>query len=136
MSPDQTPPPRLLPISEAARALGVSIDTLRRWERDGNLETSRDNANRRMVSTDEIQRLGGRVPTQTGHGFSARNRFEGIVRDVEISGVVALVTLDAGPYTVVSVITRDSVDELGLAPGVKAVATVKATSVMIARDAG
>ena len=87
-----------------------------------------------MVSTDEIQRLGGRVPTQTGHGFSARNRFEGVVRDVEISGVVALVTLDAGPYTVVSVITRDSVDELGLAPGVKAVATVKATSVMIARD--
>lgn len=133
MSPD-SPSPRLLPISEAARALGVSIDTLRRWERAGKIVTQRDEANRRLVSSDEIVRLGGRVPTHAGQGFSARNRFEGIVRDVEISGVVALVTLEAGPYTVVSVITRDSVDELGLAPGVKAVATVKATSVMIARD--
>jgi molybdopterin-binding protein len=133
VSPD-SPSPRLLPISEAARALGVSIDTLRRWERAGKIVTQRDEANRRLVSSDEIVRLGGRVPTHAGQGFSARNRFEGTVRDVEISGVVALVTLEAGPYTVVSVITRDSVDELGLAPGVKAVATVKATSVMIARD--
>jgi molybdopterin-binding protein len=126
--------PRLMPISDAARALGVSIDTLRRWERAGRLTTQRDAANRRVVSEDEVHRLGGRELTRTDHGLSARNRFAGVVREVEVSGVVALVTIDAGPFTVVSVITRDSVEELGLAPGVEAVATVKATSVMVERQ--
>ena len=124
---------RSIPISEAARALGVSLDTLRRWERLGRLRTTRDERNRRLISESEILRLGGRPPSQTGTGLSARNRFDGVVTAVEISGVVALVEILAGPHRVVAVITRDAVKELGLAPGVAAVATVKATSVMVQR---
>ena len=68
--------------------------------------------------------------------FSARNRFEGVVTSVEVTGVIAQVEIEAGPTTSSSVITRDAVEELGLAPGVRAVATVKATSVMVARPGG
>ena len=109
---------KVMPIGEAAQALGVSLDTLRRWDREGRLQTERDRRGRRLVSVDEI---------------SARNRFEGIVESVEVTGVVAQVVIQAGPYQVVSIVTRDAVEELGLAPGVPAVATVKATSVMIGR---
>ncbi|HYX84867.1 MAG TPA: helix-turn-helix transcriptional regulator [Gaiellales bacterium] len=125
--------PRVIPIGEAAQALGVSLDTLRRWDRDGRLRTERDERGRRLVSVDDVQRLGGHLPTRAGDAFSARNRFEGIVESVEVSGVVAQVVIRAGPYQVVSIVTRDAVEELGLAPGVSAVATVKATSVMIGR---
>ena len=68
--------------------------------------------------------------------LSARNRFEGVVRSVKVDGVMALVEIEAGPFTVTSVITRDAVEELGLAEGVPATATVKATSVMVARADG
>jgi len=112
----------------------VSLDTLRRWDREGRLETERDARGRRLVSVDEIQRLGGHLPTRSGDAFSARNRFEGIVESVEVTGVVAQVVIQAGPYQVVSIVTRDAVEELGLAPGVPAVATVKATSVMVGRN--
>jgi|SRR6266542_4470215 len=122
-----------LPIGEAARALGVSLDTMRRWERQGRLRTARDSRNRRTVAASEVRRLGGHLPTRAGDAFSARNRFEGVVESVEVTGVVAQVVLRAGPYQVVSIVTRDAVEELGLAPGVPAVATVKATSVMVAR---
>lgn len=125
---------KVIPISDAAQALGVSLDTLRRWDREGRLETERDARGRRLVSVDEIQRLGGHLPTRSGDAFSARNRFEGIVESVEVTGVVAQVVIQAGPYQVVSIVTRDAVEELGLAPGVLAVATVKATSVMIGRN--
>ena len=125
---------KVIPISDAAQALGVSLDTLRRWDREGRLETERDARGRRLVSVDEIQRLGGHLPTRSGDAFSARNRFEGIVQSVEVTGVVAQVVIQAGPYQVVSIVTRDAVEELGLAPGVPAVATVKATSVMIGRN--
>jgi len=125
---------KVIPISDAAQALGVSLDTLRRWDREGRLETERDARGRRLVSVDEIQRLGGHLPTRSGDAFSARNRFEGIVQSVEVTGVVAQVVIQAGPYQVVSIVTRDAVAELGLAPGVPAVATVKATSVMIGRN--
>ena len=124
---------RMLSIGEAARALSVSIDTLRRWEREGTLHTERDARNRRLVPEAEIRRLGGRLPTHTDASLSARNRFEGVVTAVEVSGVMALVEIEAGPHHIVSIITRDAVEELGLAPGVAAVATVKATSVMVAR---
>ena len=124
---------RSIPIGEAAQALGVSLDTLRRWERAGRIRTERDERNRRLIPESEITRLGGRVPSHSGTGFSARNRFEGVVTAVEVSGVVALVEIQAGPHRIVSVITRDAVQELGLAPGVPAVATVKATSVMVQR---
>ena len=121
-----------LTLGEAARALDVSVDTLRRWARSGKLKTTRDETNRRLVPPAEITRLAGRPPRhQTSDGFSARNRFPGVVRSVEVDGVMALVEIEAGPHLVTAAITRDSVEELGLAPGVPAVATVKATSVMV-----
>lgn len=123
-----------LTIGEAARAIGVSQDTLRRWDRAGKLRTKRDARGRRLVSRREVERLARRPHRhRTYAALSARNRFDGIVRSVEQDGVMALVELEAGPFLVTAAITRDSVDELRLAPGVKAIATVKATSVMIER---
>jgi molybdopterin-binding protein len=123
-----------LTLGEAARELGVSADTLRRWDRDGKLTTRRDGRNRRLVSRAEVERLRGRPARQrTGAQLSARNRFPGVVRSVEVDGVMALVELQAGPFCVTAAVTRDAVEELGLAEGVEAVATVKATSVMVQR---
>jgi len=119
-------------MGEAARALGVSVDTLRRWDRAGRLRTTRDERNRRRVAATEIRRLRrGQDRHRTGHALSARNRFSGVVRSVEVDGVMALVEIEAGPHLITAAITRDSVEELGLAPGVTAVAAVKATSVMV-----
>ncbi len=130
--PMQKPPDLLL--GEAASALGVSADTLRRWDRTGKLRTNRDEQNRRRVPVTEIQRLARRPQRhQTGSSGSARNRFPGIVRSVEVDGVMALVEIEAGPFLLTAAITRDSVQELGLAPGVQATALVKATSVMVER---
>jgi molybdopterin-binding protein len=124
----------VLSLGEAAAALGVSVDTLRRWDRKGQIKTTRDSRNRRLVSASEINRLTSRpVRHRTGTERSARNRFTGTVRSVECDGVMALVELEAGPFLVTAAITRDSVEELGLAAGVSATAVVKATSVMIER---
>jgi molybdopterin-binding protein len=123
-----------LTLGEAARALGVSADTLRRWDRAGKLRTVRDARNRRLVPRSEIERLSEQPRRHTtGHPLSARNRFPGVVRSVEVDGVMALVEIEAGPFRVVAAVTRDSVEELGLAPGVRATAAVKATSVMVER---
>lgn len=123
-----------LTLGEAARALGVSADTLRRWDRAGKLHTARDERGRRRVPRAEVERLSTRPARKgTGAPLSARNRFAGVVRSVEVDGVMALVELEAGPHRIVAVITRDAVDELGLAPGVAATAAVKATSVMVER---
>ena len=85
---------RTLPVGEAARQLGISLDTLRRWDRSGRIETMRDRANRRLVPESEIQRLRG----LRSDGLSARNRFSGVVREVRIEGLLAQVELDvAGP---------------------------------------
>jgi len=124
-----------LTLGEAAKALGVSADTLRRWDRAGKLHTARDERGRRRVPRAEVERLSARPAREgTGAPLSARNRFAGVVRSVEVDGVMALVELEAGPHRVVAAITRDAVEELGLAPGVAATAAVKATSVMIERD--
>ena len=103
-----------LTLGEAARAIGVSQDTLRRWERAGKLRTERDARNRRLVPLAEVRRL-RRSPERhrTSAGLSARNRFPGTVRSVEVDGVMALVEIEAGPHLVT--------------------AAVKATSVMIER---
>jgi molybdopterin-binding protein len=123
-----------LTIGEAAAELGVSTDTIRRWDRSGRIRTRRDERNRRLVPRREIDRL-RRAPGRhrTGDTFSARNRFPGVITSVEVSGVMALVEIESGPHRVTAAITRDSVDELGLAEGVQATAMVKATSVMVER---
>jgi molybdopterin-binding protein len=126
---------RTVSMSEAARSLGVSQDTLRRWDRAGKLRTARDERNRRRVPLSEVERLSTHPARHsTGAPLSARNRLPGIVRSVEVDGVMALVEIEAGPFRVVSAVTRDAVEELGLAEGMRATATVKATSVMIERD--
>ena len=110
--------------SEAARALGISLDTLRRWDRDGRIRTERDGANRRLVPASEVERLRGKPDDE----LSARNRFRGVVRSVEVDGFLARVEIDVTePARGVAIITREAVEELGLKPGVGAAAIVKST---------
>jgi molybdopterin-binding protein len=126
-----------LSLGQAARAIGVSVDTLRRWDRAGKLVTVRDARNQRRVPRREVERLTSRpVRHAVGDRLSARNRFPGVVVSVEVDGVMALVELEAGPHRITAAITRDAVQELGLAEGARATATVKATSVMIERGDG
>jgi molybdopterin-binding protein len=121
-------------MGEAAGRLGVSVDTLRRWDAAGKLETTRDERNRRRVPERELVRLAARPERhRAGDALSARNRFPGTVTSVEVDGVMGLVELAAGPFRVTAAITRDAIEELGLAPGMPAVAAVKATSVMVER---
>jgi molybdopterin-binding protein len=123
-----------LTLGDAARAIGVSADTLRRWDRAGKLRTVRDDRNRRRVPESEVTRLSGRPRRHAaGDSLSARNRFAGVVTSVEVDGVMALVEIEAGPFLVTAAVTRDAVEELQLAPGVAATAAVKATSVMVER---
>ena len=121
-------------LGEAAKAIGVSIDTLRRWDRTGRVRTRRDERNRRLVPFEEVQRL-RKTPGrhQAGGRLSARNRFPGRVVSLEVAGVMALVEIQAGPHRITAAITRDSVEELGLAEGDLVHARVKATSVMVER---
>jgi molybdopterin-binding protein len=124
-----------LRLGEAAKQLGVSVDTLRRWDRSGKLETSRDASNRRRVPVAEVERLRAAPERhRTGTAASPRNRFAGTVSSVEVDGVMALVEITAGPHRITAAITRDSVEELGLVEGVEVTAFVKATSVMVARE--
>jgi molybdopterin-binding protein len=124
-------PKQMLSAAEAARALGISVDTLRRWDRDGKITVGRDSANRRVVAIDEIERLRGPHGDET---LSARNRFRGIVRSVELDGLLARIEIDVTePSRVVAIVTRESVEELGLKAGVSAAGVVKSTSVMVER---
>jgi molybdopterin-binding protein len=121
---------RTYTASEAARALGISLDTLRRWDRQGRIRVRRDAANRRVVPVKEVERLRG-SEQQT---LSARNRLEGVVREVKVEGLLAQVELDVTKGArLVAVITRESAEALGLEPGVAAAGVVKATSVMVER---
>ena len=116
--------------SEAARALGISLDTLRRWDREGRIAVERDASNRRVVPATEVDRLRGGERDE----LSARNRFRGIVSRVEVDGLLAQVEIDVTePARVVAIVTRDAVEELGLRPGMRATAIVKSTSVMVER---
>ncbi len=124
-------PRKALPASEAARALGISLDTLRRWDRQGRIRTRRDDRNRRIVPASEVERLRGRPEP---HDLSARNRFRGRIREVRIEGLLAQVELETTePARVVAVITREAAEQLELAAGQEATALVKATSVMVER---
>jgi molybdopterin-binding protein len=121
---------RTYTASEAARALGISLDTLRRWDRQGRIRVTRDRANRRLVSAREVDRLrGGSEQT-----LSARNRLEGVVREIKVDGLLAEVELEVTRGgRLVAVITRESAESLGLEAGMLARAVVKATSVMVER---
>lgn len=124
-----------LSLGDAAKQLDVSVDTLRRWDSVGKLATTRDASGARRVPVAEIERLRPSPSRHhTGDSFSARNRFAGTVVSVEVDGVMALVEIESGPHRITAAITRDAVEELGLIEGVDAVATVKATSVMVARE--
>ena len=115
--------------SEAAAALGISLDTLRRWDRAGRIRVKRDRSNRRVVSATEIDRLRG---DGQGTHISARNRFRATVTDVEVEGLMAQVELVvAEPVRLVAIVTRDAVEELGLKEGMSATAIVKSTNVII-----
>ena len=124
-------PSQTLTAAQAARALGISLDTLRRWDREGRIVVERDAANRRVVPIAEVDRLRG---GEGGHELSARNHFRGIVRSIDVEGFLARVEIDVTePARVVAVITRESVEDLGLKPGVSAAGVVKSTSVMVER---
>jgi molybdopterin-binding protein len=115
--------------SDAARTLGISIDTLRRWDKEGRIATERDASNRRIVPAAEIERLRG--DAGAAH-LSPRNRFTGTVTDVRVEGLLAQVELVVTePVRIVAVVTRDAVEELGLRAGDTATAFVKSTSMML-----
>jgi len=122
-------------MGEAAELAGVSVDTIRRWAEDGTLRTTRSSGGQRLVSAAAVTRLVGArrkaSPERTIVAQSARNRFPGVVTRVEVDRVAAIVEVQAGPHRLVSLVTAESVHELKLKPGVKVIAVVKATNVMI-----
>jgi molybdopterin-binding protein len=122
-------PKELYSASEAAAALGISLDTLRRWDRAGRLRVTRDSRNRRVISAAEVDRLRG---DGEGAYISARNRLHGVVTEVKTDGLMAQVEIVVNePVRVVAVVTRDAVEEIGLKPGMVTTAIVKSTNVMI-----
>ena len=120
---------------QVAELLGVSVDTIRRWCDDGRLKTTRSAGGHRLVSGKDLARhLLEQVQAfepDTLPAQSARNRFTGIVTRVERDKLTAVVEIHAGPHRVVSLMTREAVDELDLEPGDMAVAAVKATTVIV-----
>lgn len=120
-------------IGEAAEILGVRVETVRRWEREGKITASRTPGGQRRIPASDVARLlaerrASQAPIAAG---SARNRFPGVITAVKRDKLAATVEILAGPHRIVAFITREAVDEMGLRPGMHAVATVKATSVMV-----
>ena len=122
-------------IGRAAELLGVSVGTVRRLADTGRLRTLRSSGGQRVIDGSELARYVAGLPesqrAEVFVGQSARNRFPGIVTRVIKDRVAAQVEIQAGPHRVVSLMTREAVDELGLAPGVRAVAAIKATNVVV-----
>jgi molybdopterin-binding protein len=123
-------------IREAAELLGVSDDSLRRWAESGRVATDVDVAGRRVIDGAELARFAGEnaAPMPAAGPVaraSARNRFVGLVTRVVRDTVMAQVEMQCGPYRVVSLMSREAADELGLEPGVTAVASVKSTNVVV-----
>lgn len=130
-------------IGQAARLLGVSPDTARRWADAGRVATHRDESGRRLIDGRDLAAFSVEVAAQSGSGSgsgeedvsytSARNAFPGIVTAVKLGDVAAQVEIQAGPHRLVSLLTREAVEELGLEVGMQATARVKSTSVHIDR---
>lgn len=119
-------------IGEAAALLGVRVETLRRWERAGRLRVARTAGGQRRVPASEVARiLAERRGEPQAVALSARNRFPGVVTRVQRDRLMAAVEIMAGPHRILSLITREAADEMKLRPGMRAVAMVKATSVMV-----
>ena len=122
-------------MGPAAELLGVSTDTLRRWADAGRLATTRSAGGRRLIDGAALAELARTLAVEPPSGSvvsaSARNRFTGIVTRVVKDTVMAQVELQAGPHRIVSLLSREAVDELGLAPGMLATASIKATNVVV-----
>jgi molybdopterin-binding protein len=127
----ETPPTRLR-IGAAAASLGVSVDTLRRWEKEGRIRFERV-GNQRVISSDEVERLLRDRPARA-RTSSARNRLAGTVVAIKRGRVMSQVELACGPFQIVSLLSTDSLDDLGLRPGDSAAAIVKATTVIVERE--
>jgi len=125
-------------IGEAAALLGVSADTMRRWVDAGRLDAERDEHGHRIVPGAKLAAFARELArpdaaAEEGYPSSARNRFRGIVTEVLLGDVMAQVEIQAGPHRVVSLISRESAEELGLRPGTPAIAVIKSTNVMVER---
>jgi molybdopterin-binding protein len=125
-------------IAEAAELLGVSDDTVRRWADAGRVPTSTDAVRRRVIAGADLARFAEELAAGAERpmpgsvvGESARNRFTGLVTNVVKDTVMAQVEIQAGPHRVVSLMSREAADELGLEPGVVAIASIKATNVVV-----
>jgi molybdopterin-binding protein len=122
-------------VGQAAEMLGVTVETVRRWEVEGRLRLERSSGGQRLVPIEEVTRLlaerrraGVERPIVAG---SARNRFPGIVTRIQRDSVAAVVEIVAGPHRVVSLMTAEAIDELGLEVGDEAIGVVKATNVIV-----
>jgi molybdopterin-binding protein len=130
----------LIRVGQAAEMLGVSVETLRRWEGEGRLATTRTEGGQRLVDLAEVTRLLTErrlaVANRPIVAQSARNRFAGIVTRIERDNVAAVVEVQAGPHRLVSLMTAEAVDDLGLEVGKEAVCVVKATNVIVEIPSG
>ncbi len=135
MSENDDRPAGRIRVGQAAEMLGVSVETLRRWETDGRLRMTRSDGGQRLVEIEEVARLLGerrRAATdRTIVAQSARNRFPGVVTRIERDGVAAVVEVIAGPHRLVSLMTAEAVVELDLKVGDEAICVVKATNVIV-----
>ena len=126
---------RAIRIKDAAALLGVSDDTIRRWVDSGSLPSSTDESGRKVIAGDVLAEFArdhaSPPPDPLGVGSSARNRFTGLVTKVTSDRVMSEVQMQCGPFTVVSLMSTESVRQLGLQPGSVAVAAVKATTVVV-----
>ncbi|CAN5870594.1 helix-turn-helix transcriptional regulator [soil metagenome] len=123
----------MLRIGQAAALLGVSVDTIRRWEDDGTVEVVRSTGGQRLVALTEIRRLLGERPRTQRRvaASSARNQLDAVVINVVKGTAAASIEMQAGPHRLVALTTAESVDDLDLAPGRRVVASVKATNVVV-----
>jgi molybdopterin-binding protein len=122
-------------IGQAAELLGVSVETVRRWEHSGVLSTRRSEGGQRLVALADVSRLLDErrhaIPDRPIVAQSARNRFSGIVGSIKRNDIVAVVEVLSGPHRIVTLMTTEALDELGLVPGSPAICVVKATNVIV-----